>query len=392
MQVLMDFGLLPISNQLLQKRSDIAKRFPLILDTCTSCGTAQIKNPLSKEELFQNYSFITPKSLSIQNHYNFLLDILLQKKLINKSSRVLEIGCNNGSFLKLIQPYVNFTLGIDPSQEATQIANKNGLNTLVSFFDLDQAKKINSQYGKFDLIISRHTLAHNEGIHDIVSGMKMLLNTEGSILLENAYWPDIIQKGLYDQVYHEHIYHHTIRGIDKLMTRNNLHLNELYPISIQGGSMAYIINHNKIPNFKKQILLEKEAKSLTAFDLKSFVSDTQGKIQELNSLLYSLKENGKTINAYGASAKASTLLSLLQLKEDTISFIIDSTESKNNHFFNVNNIPIVMEEHLDSHIADYYLITAWNYAESIMRKVRSNIGQRVGFIIPNPSLRVIHHQ
>ena len=46
----------------------------------------------------------------------------------------LEIGSNNGRFLKFLEPYVKSVLGVDPAENVASIAASLGIETIVDFF------------------------------------------------------------------------------------------------------------------------------------------------------------------------------------------------------------------------------------------------------------------
>lgn len=107
-------------------------------------------------------------------------------------------------------------------------------------------------------------------------------------------------------------------------------------------------------------------------------------------MLLDLRKKGKKITAYGASAKATTLLQYCNIGPDTIEYITESAPSKIGKYTPGTHIPIMPEDTLKKHTPDYILITAWNYAPHIMEKKEKWFHDAGGkFIIPIPEPKII---
>lgn len=101
----------------------------------------QLKTFYDESKIFINYSYLTPVTKINNKYYKKLINYLLSKKyLVNKSS-IIEVGSNNGLFLKLLNKYSNDVIGIDPSKIASIEAKKIGVKTINAFFNRDFLKK-----------------------------------------------------------------------------------------------------------------------------------------------------------------------------------------------------------------------------------------------------------
>jgi hypothetical protein len=54
-----------------------------------------------------------------------------------------------------------------------------------------------------------------------------------------------------------------------------------------------------------------------------------------------------------------------------------------------SNIQVVSEEYARAAPPDYFLLTAWNYEDEIIAKVRSSGNSSSKFIVPIPELRIV---
>ena len=78
------------------------------------------------------------------------------------------------------------------------------------------------------------------------------------------------------------------------------------------------------------------------------------------------------------------------ITREQIPFCVDSTPGKQGrylpHSFLIRVIP---EEEALANPPDYFLLTAWNYREEIIAKVRRTGNDTSRFIVPVPSVQVV---
>jgi hypothetical protein len=87
-----------------------------------------------------------------------------------------------------------------------------------------------------------------------------------------------------------------------------------------------------------------------------------------NGLLQFLLDHwqaGKSIAAYGAAAKGSTLLNYAGVKADLLPYVCDAAPSKQGKFLPGSHIPIVGPASLKQLKPDVVLIMPWNIADEV---------------------------
>ena len=77
------------------------------------------------------------------------------------------------------------------------------------------------------------------------------------------------------------------------------------------------------------------------------------------------------------------------INNEIIPYCVDSTPIKQGKFLPGSKIKVIPEESIDENPPDYFLLTAWNYKDEIIRKVRSKNNYSSSFIIPFPNLMVL---
>ena len=111
--------------------------------------------------------------------------------------------------------------------------------------------------------------------------------------------------------------------------------------------------------------------------------------KELLEILYKLKSDGKKIAAFGAPAKATTLMYHFGLNKDLIEFIIDDSPLKQGLFSPGIHIPVLSSNSLKTEKPDYLLLLAWNFTDSIVEKNKEFLKSGGHFIVPLPQIQII---
>ena len=80
---------------------EIKKNSPISLNFCKKCKHVQIAEIINPVKLFSNYLWQT--SVSKTNFLIFEQLLKQYKKFFKNKAKVLEIACNDGSFLKFLK-------------------------------------------------------------------------------------------------------------------------------------------------------------------------------------------------------------------------------------------------------------------------------------------------
>ena len=135
----LNLGLQPLANKYPKNKNDflVEKVFPLNLLFCSICLNVQIKKIIDRKEMFEDYYYLSSVNESLVSHFENLA------KKLSSSSFIVDIGSNDGILLKPLKSMGIKSLGIDPSINVGKLANDNGLETLIGFFNNSFVKKIN---------------------------------------------------------------------------------------------------------------------------------------------------------------------------------------------------------------------------------------------------------
>ncbi len=392
---ILDLGQQPLANNLLTP-ADLAKRepkFPLRLAVCKSCWMLQITDLVPPVELFSEYLYFSSFSDLMLRHSREACDGYMKEFGLSNQSLVVEVASNDGYLLQNFVKARVPCLGIEPAANIAKVAREKGIETLIEFFGKKIASDLAAKNRQADLILGNNVFAHAPDTNDFVAGLKTLLKPNGRIALEFPYGADFIEHTEFDTIYHEHVFYFTLTALKPLFERHGLTIFRVERLPIHGGSLRLFAGHTGAHAVEKSapdLLAEETRKGVNALAFyEGFANQVRTIKDELVALLAKLKQEGKSIAAYGASAKGSTLLNYYGVGADTLDFVADRSTYKQGRLTPGTHIPIVPPEELLKRKPDYTLLLTWNFADEILAQQKAYRDAGGKFIVPIPKVKVV---
>jgi len=391
----LDLGIQPLANNLLRSE-DLGQsepKFPLRLAVCQSCWLMQILDLVPPVRLFSEYLYFSSFSDLMVRHAGEAAARYIGEFGLGKDSLVVEIASNDGYFLQFFKSAGVPCLGIEPAANIAKVSREKGIETIEAFFGQELAGKLASSGRKVELILGNNVFAHAPDTNDFVEGLRMLLKPGGRIILEFPYGVDFIEKTEFDTIYHEHVFYFSLAALLPLFARHGLEIFHVERLSIHGGSLRLFAGHagaHKPDASVAELLGVEEGKGVRgAAWYSGFGAQVQVIKRSLLDLLKQLKSGGKSVAAYGASAKGSTLLNFAGLNHEWLSFVADRSTYKQGRLTPGTHIPIVGPEELERRMPDYTLLLTWNFAEEILAQQQAYRRKGGKFIIPIPAVSIV---
>ena len=130
---------------------------------------------VNKEILFPNeYPYTSSTTKILRENFKELYKEC--KGIINISSKelVIDIGSNDGNLLNNFKNS-HRVLGITP-EKIGNIAIRNGIPTLIKYFDKSTANLVLKKYGKAKIITATNVFAHIENVHKLMKNILKILD------------------------------------------------------------------------------------------------------------------------------------------------------------------------------------------------------------------------
>ena len=370
----MSFGRMPMANGFLKKKY-FNKEFFYNLEVgfCNKNYLFQINDhPKSPKIFSNNYPFFTSQSKYMTEHFKKYFFWLKKNKYINEYSNCIEIGSNDGTFLKNFKENKIKCTGFEPAKNLVKHKNNKGLNVVNKFFSYKNVSNNKNNKFKIDLICAANVICHIPNLNDLIKAIDFLLAKDGYFVFEEPYLGAMFKKVSYDQIYDAHIYMFSVHSVKKIFEERGFVLVDAIPQITHGGSMRYIVarksNNKVIKNLNKIIRLERKQKLNS---LKSCLNFKKKCIKSKNSFfkkISNFKKKGLKICGYAASAKSTTVLNYCKLSNNQIDYIADSTKEKVGKYTPGSHIPVVSIDHFRKNPPDVAIIFSWNHKKEIISK------------------------
>jgi SAM-dependent methyltransferase len=362
--------------------------FPIDLLLCDACGHLQIAAIVDPQRLFGNYVYVTGTSEVTVGHFQHYAAHIVDRF---HPATVLEIGSNDGTMLKAFQKLGVTVTGVDPATALAAKAAGQGVRTIPGFFNLEMATRILASLGVADVIVANNVFAHAEDLMDIVEGVSLLLTDSGVFVFEVAYLLDLLEKNMFDIIYHEHYSYHAVAPILHALKRLGLYVFDLERTPEQLGRGSIRIYAAKRPRDATEAVTNalRAELAVNLFEpttYRAWRSKIAWCATTTRERLDGLIASGATMAGFGAPAKMTTLMYSYGLGSRHCPYVIDDSPWKQGLLTPGLNIPVLPPEALLEKRPDVCVIYAWNFAESILRRFA---GSGIKFIVPLPEYREV---
>ncbi len=396
LELILSLGKQPLSNAYLREDQldQNEPKFPLDLYVSRSSMLCQIEVVATSEEIFSDYAYFSSFSDFFLEHARKHVDNVVERFGLNSDSFVMEVASNDGYLLKNFVAKNIPCLGIEPAANVAKVAEEGGVPTRVCFWGEESANATVSEYGKADFMLANNVYAHVPTINDFVEGFRCALKPEGVITIEVAHLLKMLENTLFDTIYHEHFFYHSLFVTQKIMEAHGLRVFDVDEIDAHGGSIRFYICHKDAPhadsdNVARVLEKERAAGLMTLEPYKAFASRVEGIRDNLLKFLKEAKAEGKKAVAYGAPAKGNTLLNYCDITPELLAYTADRSPHKQGLYLPGSHLPIRSPEELLADKPDYVVILPWNVKDEIMTQLASIREWGGKFVVPIPELEIL---
>jgi hypothetical protein len=271
-----------------------------------------------------NYQNEQASSLFFQQHLQKVLAQIEGYGL--KEKKVVEIGCGKGHFFEMMQDKHIDCIGFDPTYE--------GNNPLIHKEYFTEHSAIQA-----DVIILRHTLEHISFPFSFLHQIAKVNNYSGKLFVEVPTFDWILKKQGFWDIFYEHCNYFTELSLGCMFAKAEVG-------SFFGGQYIYL--WADLADLQATIPSQPVAVHTPLF------ADTIAKWTNfLNS--------HKNIAVWGAGAKGSTFLNLLDRQRQKVTCVVDISPAKQGKFIARTAHPIVSPEVLVSQNIENILVMNENY-------------------------------
>jgi 2-polyprenyl-3-methyl-5-hydroxy-6-metoxy-1,4-benzoquinol methylase len=373
---LIDLGVQPHANDF-SETNHLKFREPLLLMGCKECGHAQQEVFVHPEMLFIDYHYASGTSKSLKNYFDkYARDLVLE---ISRDSRILEIACNDGSFMEsLASQGFRELKGVDPASNIVSSARSKGLNVDDDFFNSDYANRhLSVNCPKYNFIVGQNVLAHTPDPLDLLKAAKLLLAPGGLIQIQTSQ-ANMIFNGEFDTIYHEHYSFFSAHSMQRLAARAGLILVSLDYPDVHGTSFRFTLKSDGEPGISVTDRLNFEIQHglLDGKCFKEFSKQAENRVNAYRQHIKDWHENGLTVVGVGMAAKSVTFFNYAGVFPD---FVIDEAPLKVGKYLPGSNLRVQPLLEVASFPPNtVFVIGAWNFFDELKEKIKFVRGPELG--------------
>lgn len=391
-----DLGTSPLSNAFLSQAQlgDAELFYPLHAFVCEHCLLVQLEQFETPARIFSDYAYFSSISETWLRHAQDFAQRAAEILGLDAHSLVVEVGSNDGYLLQFFQQQGIPVLGIDPAANVAQTARDRGIPTRTAFFGAQTARELRAEGPGADLLVGNNVLAHVPDLNDFVAGLALALKPDGVLCLEFPHLLQLMRRGQFDTIYHEHFSYFSLRTAELVLGAHGLTVFDVQELPTHGGSLRLYAAHSgaaRAAVTERVRHLQAQEQSAGLNRLESYLHFGEQAKQAKRALLEFLidaKNSGKSIAAYGAPAKGNTLLNFCGIRSDFLDYTVDLSPHKQGLFLPGTRLPIFAPEKVYETKPDYLLILPWNLKDEIMQQMAGLRAWGGQFVVPIPEVQI----
>jgi 2-polyprenyl-3-methyl-5-hydroxy-6-metoxy-1,4-benzoquinol methylase len=281
-----------------------------------------------------NYHNEQTNSAYYKKHQDTVFDLV--KSFGIEGKKVVEIGCGKGHFFDVMQANNINCIGFDPAYEGNNPA------IIKDYF----SEKYNLEA---DLIILRHTLEHIMNPHLFLQEIAKANHYNGYVFIEVPAFDWIVDKKAFWDIFYEHCNYFTEETLAVMF--QNAHTGKLF-------GDQYIYCHANLDSLREKI---PQQQHVIKWDLN--FTDTITWWEKFVT-------TNTDIVIWGAGAKGSTFLNLVDPDKTKIKAVIDINPEKQNKHVALSGHPIYGTDKLADLSCKHIIVMNENYLDEIKQQVR----------------------
>ena len=231
-------------GDLFQDNLESAKTIPLNrleLARCKNCALLQLSDATDIDLQYKTYLYLTKNTNQLTEFYSDISKELIGSYQLEDESYVLDIGSNDGTFLKNFKNKNYSVIGVDPSIPASEYATSIGIPTLNGYFTRDLIDENSLKNKSFSLVSVNYTLANVPNISDFIENILLLMNENTILSVITGYHPDQFAINMFDYIGHDHLSYFTIQDFMKLAKLKGLKILDVTRYEHKGGSIHIVL-------------------------------------------------------------------------------------------------------------------------------------------------------
>jgi SAM-dependent methyltransferase len=255
-----------------------------------------------------------------------MIENLLER--VDKSSSIVEVGSNDGSFLEALwdRGFENIA-GIEPAEDAQRASRERGIETIGAYFTEETVRDLEAAHGQCDLFITHQTLEHVSDIETFWRSMQAIVRPGGYVLIEVPNFGLALRTPNYSTVWEEHVNYFVPETLDRFLEDSGVRVIQSESAVFSGEALFSVGEFTGVP--------EEPSVGGCSQSLRESAHRYAAKWPEFKAafadFLHTHRCENKQVAVYGGGCRSSSLINFAGL-ESEIDLIVDDQAEKQERF------------------------------------------------------------
>jgi hypothetical protein len=332
----------PLGNALRHRVNGPLPTYPLALGRCGDCGHVQLLDIVDRLSVLGRPAAADATSPGRTAAAEAFAQALLGRLKPASEQLIVDIGSNDGTFLKVFEDAGLRVQGIEPAVNLAGEAIRAGLPTHAGLFLPSIADRIEDMRGRAVLIVAHQAFAEAEDPFALIEGVRMLLRRDGTFAFSVAALAAMVAADRLDRIDHRSLSYHTVSPLKRFLAEADL---ELVAVARRGDRLEGLAQRFGGPlqddGSVARIVADEAAAGLAdASALQGFAARTRAGGKAVAQALLAARAEGARMAGLGAGCGAATWLSQLGEAASALSFLADQEPERQGLFFPLFDLPI----------------------------------------------------
>lgn len=371
---------------------ELVKCSPYKRDVC--CGLLQLRSScIFKPDYFIHYGYRSGLNRLMARHLERLAFEAAKRAVLKTDDLVVDIGSNDGTFLKAFDRKKFRLIGFDPAIKGFRCYYPPRIRGIDDFFSSRLYRREIKTKAK--LVVSIAMFYNLESPLEFARQVYEILDDNGLWVFEQSYMPAMLKNTAYDAICQEHLEYYALSQIQWIIDHAGFKIINVEFNDVNGGSFCVTAakagssRHKSYAGLGRLLMVEKTGRFNEPAPYKDFSGRVFAHRRLLRQKIHCIRKSHKRIIGYGASTKGNVILQFCDLSRADIDCIAEVNEHKFGCFTPGSLIPIVSEKEALDLNPDYLFILPWHFKREFLRKEKKYLASGGALFFPLPEITII---
>ncbi len=248
-------------------------------------------------------------------------------------------------------------------------------------------------HGRYDVFVDSYLLAHVADLDAYAEAIDRLLVEDGRAFIETDHLLPLVETARFDAIRHGHFAYPSLAALEAVFARHGLQVTAAEPQRVYGGTLRLDLarpGRTPVEPSVAAVRAREAAAGLTGADaLAGFAGAVAARRRAIREVVTAAVGAGRTVAAYGAPSRGTTLLNACGLGRSLVAFTVDASAAKQGRAVPGVRVPILAPAALTERRVDDVLVLTWDLRAELAPVLEPLVRAGRRLIYPLPELELV---